>query len=53
MLNSDILQLSLHICGVCDGLLLYAQLFDLEIKGHDHIWYEGPMCLNELGSWIT
>jgi hypothetical protein len=28
---------------MCDGLLLYAQLFDLEIKGHDHIRYRGAL----------
>ena len=35
MPSNDILQISWLIVGVCDGLLLYTQLFDLEIKGHD------------------
>ena len=35
MINNDILQQNLHIFDVCDGLLLYAQSFDLEIEGHD------------------
>jgi hypothetical protein len=32
---------------VCDGHLLYAQLFDLAIKGHDHIWYGGVHCVRD------
>jgi hypothetical protein len=35
MLNNGILQQNLYIFDVCDGLLLYAQSFNLEIKGHD------------------
>jgi hypothetical protein len=35
MFNNGILQQNLYIFDVCDGHLLYAQSFDLEIKGHD------------------
>ena len=37
MHNNDILQISYLMYGMCNGLLLYAHLFDFEIKDHDHI----------------
>ena len=49
MHNNDILQISYLIYGMYDGLLFYAHLFDLEIKDHDHIWYEG--CILSVIVW--